>query len=373
MRLLFTGGGTGGHIFPIIAVCRELRKLLSGNEIDFFYLGPADEPELGRILLSQEGFIIKKVFSGKIRRYFSFKNLKDIFKIPVGIFQSLFWLLKIKPDLIFSKGGYGSFPVTISARILNIPVFLHESDIVPGLSNRIASRWAKKIFISFSKTEYFPPETTTFVGNPIRKEILQGSKEKAQKTFNLTFEKPIILILEGSQGAEVINDFILGILNKALLEFEIIHQCGINHFKKVKTEAQIFVEKELKKYYHPIDFLKEGELKSALYVSDLIISRAGSGAIFEISAIGKPSILIPLIKSAGNHQAKNAYTYSQAGACEVIEEGNLKPNFFLERIKYIFFHKTELEKMKKAALEFSKPNSARIIARQILEYLMKIG
>lgn len=372
MRLLFTGGGTGGHIFPLIAIARELRKLLPAEEIEFFYLGP-NKPELELILLSQEGFNIKTISSGKIRRYLSFENFKDIlFKIPIGILQSLFYLLRFRPALVFSKGGYGSFPVTISALFLGIPVFLHESDITPGLANRVASKWAKKIFISFQKTEYFSLKKTTFVGNPIMREILNGNKQRAKEIFNLTFEKPIILILGGSQGAQTINDFILRILNEFLKDFELIHQCGINHLKSVKAEAQVIIEKELEKYYHPIGFLREEKLKHALAAADLIISRAGSGAIFEIAAVGKPSILIPLTKSAGNHQAKNAYRYFQAGACQIIEEGNLKPNFFLEKVKYIFFHKDELEKMKENALKFSKPESARIIAREILEYIMEI-
>jgi len=371
MRLLFTGGGTGGHIFPLIAIVRELRRLLPAEEIEFFYLGP-NKPELELILLSQEGFNIKTISSGKIRRYFSFENLKDLFKIPIGVLQSLFYLLRFRPALIFSKGGYGSFPVTISALFLGIPVFLHESDIVPGLANRVASKWAKKIFISFEKTEYFPLKKTTFVGNPIRGEILTGNKQRAKEIFNLTFEKPVILILGGSQGAETINDFILRILNEFLKDFELIHQCGINHLKNIKAEAQAFVEKELEKYYHPIGFLGEEELKHALSAGDLIISRGGSGAIFEIAAVGKPSILIPLPKSAGNHQVKNVYRYFQAGACQIIEEENLKPNFFLEKIKYIFFREEVLEKMRKNALKFSKPESARVIAREILKYIIKI-
>lgn len=373
MRLIFTGGGTGGHAFPLVAVARELRKLLLPTEkIEFFYLGP-DKPELGLILLSQEDFEIKTISSGKIRREFSFENLKDIlFKIPLGILESLFYLLKFKPALVFSKGGYGSFTVTLAAFLLRIPVFIHESDVVPGLANRISSKWAKKIFVSFQKTEYFPREKIIFVGNPIRKEILGGNKQSAKEIFNLTFEKPIILILGGSQGAQTINDFILGILNEFLRDFELIHQCGINNFKSVKAEAQVVIEKELEKYYHPIDFLSEEKLKHALAAADLIISRGGSGAIFEIAAVGKPSILIPLRKSAGNHQVKNAYRYYEAGACEIIEEENLKPHFFLERLKYLFFHREELEEMGKNALKFSQPEAARIIARKILRYLMNI-
>jgi UDP-N-acetylglucosamine--N-acetylmuramyl-(pentapeptide) pyrophosphoryl-undecaprenol N-acetylglucosamine transferase len=182
MKILFTGGGTGGHVFPIVAIARETRRIYPKKDLEFYYLGPKDD--FGLILLQQEDFIIKTIISGKLRRYFSWQNFVDIlFKIPFGVIQSFFLLLKIKPDLVFSKGGFGSIAVTYSARLLNIPVFLHESDVVPGLSNQKTSKWAKKIFTSFEKTEYFDPKKTTLVGNPIRKEILDGDKKNSGRNI----------------------------------------------------------------------------------------------------------------------------------------------------------------------------------------------
>ncbi len=210
MKILFTGGGTGGHVFPLVAIVREIRRIYPKKDLEFYYLGPKDD--FGLILLQQEDLIIKTIISGKLRRYFSWQNFVDIlFKIPFGVIQSFFFLLSIKPDLVFSKGGSGSIAVTYSARFLRIPVFLHESDVVPGLSNQTTAKWAKKIFISFPKTEYFDPEKTTLTGNPIRKEILDGDKEMAGELFNLSFSKPIFLVIGGSQGAEAINDFILSL------------------------------------------------------------------------------------------------------------------------------------------------------------------
>ncbi|KKQ16766.1 MAG: hypothetical protein US31_C0027G0002 [Berkelbacteria bacterium GW2011_GWA1_36_9] len=178
MKILFTGGGTGGHVFPLVAIVREIRRIYPKKNLEFYYLGPKDE--FGLILLAQEGLIIKTIISGKVRRYFSWQNFLDIFiKIPLGVLQSFFYLLILNPDLVFSKGGSGSISVTVSARILRIPVFLHESDIVPGLSNQQTSKWAKKVFVSFPKTEYFDPKRTTIVGNPIRKELLQGDAKIA--------------------------------------------------------------------------------------------------------------------------------------------------------------------------------------------------
>lgn len=369
MRILFTGGGTGGHVFPIVAIVREVRRLYSKKDLEFYYLGPKDD--FGLILLSQEDFIIKTIVSGKLRRYFSWQNFVDIlFKIPFGVIQSFFLLLTIKPDLVFSKGGSGSIAVTYSARFLRIPVFLHESDIVPGLSNQTTAKWAKKIFVSFPKTEYFDPEKTTLTGNPIRKEILDGDKETAAEIFNLTLSKPIFLIMGGSQGAETINDFVLRILNDLLKDYEIIHVTGSQNLQEIAAEAQVIMDKDLDRYYHPVGFLDEEKIKHAYKAADLIISRSGSGSIFEIAAVGKPSILIPLPSAAGDHQSKNAYAYAQTGAGMIIEQENLTPNFFMENIQLLFLHPEKLEEMKQAALAFAKPLAARAVAREILEFLM---
>ena len=209
------------------------------------------------------------------------------------------------------------------------------------------------------------------VGNPIRKELLSGSKAEAKKLFALNSQKPIILILGGSQGAQKINDTILAILPEILAEFELIHQTGDKNVKQVKAEAKVVISQELSKYYHALGFLNEIELREALAIADLVVSRAGSGSIFEMAASHKPSILIPLSISAQNHQVKNAYAYAENGACLVIEEPNFTPRFFLERLKQLFSQPEELRKMREKAKEFSKPQAARIIAKYLVEYLVK--
>ena len=369
MKILFTGGGTGGHVFPIVAITREIRRIYPKKDLEFYYMGPKDEFSL--ILLSQEDFIIKTIVSGKIRRYFSWQNFVDIiFKIPFGVIQSFFFLMTVRPDMVFSKGGSGSIAVTYSARFLKIPVFIHESDVVPGLSNQVTAKWAKKIFTSFPKTEYFDANKVTVTGNPIRKEILDGNEQAAVEIFNLTLTKPIFLIIGGSQGAETINDFVLRIINDLLKDYEVIHVTGALNVKEVSAEAQVMEEKDLDKYYHPVGFLGEEKIKHAYKVADLIISRSGSGSIFEIAAVGKPSVLIPLPSAAGDHQSKNAYAYTETGAGIVIEQENLTPNFFMENIQLLFLHPEKLESMQEAALAFAKPLAARAVAREILEFLM---
>ena len=372
MKILFTGGGTAGHVLPIVGIVREIRKIYAKKDLQFFYIGPKDE--FGEILLSQEGINVKQVLAGKIRRYTDWKsfsqNLVDVlFKIPAGVFKSFFYIFFLAPDLIFSKGGFGSIPGVIAGWLLQVPIFLHESDITPGLANRFLNKFSLEIFVSFPKTEYFPPKKMILVGNPIRREILEGSKEKAKKIFKLSGDKKVVLILGGSQGAQRINDKILEILPELLTNFEILHQCGERNFKEVRAEARAVTPKNLEKYYHPFPFLKEEELKQVYQVVDLIVSRAGSGSIFEISAIGKPAILVPLPEAAQNHQVKNAYSYAENGACLVMEEANFTPRFFLEKLKHFFSHPEKLEEMQVAAKKFARPMAAKIIAEYICGYL----
>ncbi len=373
MKVLFTGGGSGGHIVPIIAIARELRKIRQKDDIQFSYLGPKDN--FGSIFLSHEGIKIRHVLAGKVRRYINLKsvlqNIFDIvFKIPLGIIQSFFYIFFLSPDLVFSKGGFGSIPVVIAAKILWVPIFLHESDVVPGVANKFLSRWTSKILVSFPRTEHFPLNKMVLVGNPVRKEVLGGSKQEAKESFKLNSGKPVVLILGGSQGAQRINDNILEILPSLLDSFEVIHQSGENNFQQVKSEAKAVMRGE-ELSYHLIPFFKEPELRKAYAASDIIIGRAGSGSIFEIAALGKPSILIPLSQSAQNHQVKNAYAYAENGACIVMEETNFTSHFFLERLKTIFANTENIEKMKAKATEFSKPEAANTIANYLLQYLLK--
>ncbi len=372
MRIVFTGGGTGGHIFPIIAIVRELKKIRP--DFRFYFIGPKDK--LGSLLLSQEGIKVKHILAGKIRRYWGFRaffqNLFDIFKIAIGFLQSFFYLFFLFPDLVFSKGGYGAFATSLLSRIFLIPVILHESDASPGLVNKLISKFALEVFVSFplESTEYFPPRKIISVGNPIRKKITEGAKEEAKKLFELKEGKPIILILGGSQGSQRINNLIINILPQLLNNFQVLHQTGAKNFNQTKAEAGVMVQKPLINYYHPYPFLNETEIKHALKIADLIVSRAGSGSIFEITACGKPSILIPLPESAQNHQIKNAYACQKAGACVVIEEKNLTSHFFFEKLKYFFSRPEQLKKMAISAENFSRPKAAEIIAGYIVEYLL---
>jgi UDP-N-acetylglucosamine--N-acetylmuramyl-(pentapeptide) pyrophosphoryl-undecaprenol N-acetylglucosamine transferase len=374
MKILFTGGGTGGHLLPLIAVAREIRRSYNQKDLELYYMGPEDK--FGDILLSQERIKTITVGTGKVRRDWSFttffQNLFDVcIKTPWAVLKAFRILFFLSPDVIFSKGGYGAIPGTIAARLLRIPIFLHESDIVPGKSNRAAEGFAIEIFASFPHTKYFSPKKILLVGNPIRREMLSGTKEEAKKVFNLQGGKPVLLIMGGSQGAQRINDMLLVILDQALNDFEIIHQTGARNFEQVQKEAEVVMSEQNAPYYHPVGFMKETDLRHAYAAADLITSRAGAGSIFEIAALGKPSILVPLPESAQNHQVANAYAYGNTGAAVILEQPNLQPHFFLQRIKDILYEPQEAAKMSEAAKNFSRPNAAKVIAEYILTYLLQ--
>jgi len=379
LRIILTGGGSGGHTFPLIAVARELKKIANSQNInlELMYIGPND---FTLSYIQKEGIEIKTILAGKIRREFSWQNFLDFFKTLAGIFQALAYVYFKMPDLIFSKGGYGSFPVTFWGILFFIPTYIHESDFVPGLSNHLIGRLAKKIFISFEGTKnYFPLQKTILVGNPIREELLsQNIDPEADKKVLGLSHRPVLTILGGSQGSKHINDLILDILPKLIDRLEIIHQVGDNNYEELLKEKEIIFQEIIKdetakQYYHPVPFLEEvstpglNSLKDVLIVSNLIIARAGSGLIFEIAALGKPAIIIPLPWATQDHQKKNAYEYAKTGAAIVIEEQNLKPNIFSDLILDTLTNQEKLISMSQAALAFAKPKAAEEIAKYLLQ------
>lgn len=371
MKILFTGGGTGGHIYPIVAVARELKKKY-GTSVQLSYMGPQDN--FCNVVLAREHVKVRHIISGKIRRYLNplsiMQNVIDAaIKVPLGVLQSFFFLFFGNPDVIFSKGGYGSFPVALSAWILGIPVFLQESDMVPGLAGKKTSKYAVGIFVSFPKTENFPPRKMIVTGNPVRQEMMAGSKQEAVQALGIKGGRPLILVIGGSQGAQRINDKILDAMPELLKTYEIVHITGPRNIDQIMKESKITVGPAALEYYHPVGFADERALANIYAAADLIVSRAGSGSIFEIAAVKKPSILIPLPESAQNHQVKNAYAYAEAGAALVMEENNFTNHLFLEKIRDLLGSPETLAAMSEGAAQFSRPNAGQVIADYIVNYM----
>lgn len=367
MRIIFTGGGTGGHLFPIVAVARELKKIAQnqGLALEMLFVGPQT---VGEEVLEKEGIARRTILAGKLRRYFSGHNLLDVFRLPLGIIQSFWIVFQFMPNVVFSKGGFGSLPVVFVAWIYRIPVLTHESDAVPGLAVKIGTKFSKRIAVSFPRAlSFFPAKKTALTGNPVRAEILGDSKEEAKTLFGLSGDKPLILILGGSQGAKIINEIIFLALRGLTENAEIIHQCGKENFEEFKT----MLGSSSPPRYHLYPFLSEEQIRHALAAAQLVISRAGAGSIFEIAAAGKPSILIPIPKSAGDHQKLNAYDYARAGATLVISQENLTPNFLKERALTLLKDEPLLAKMSAAAKAFARLDATSQIAQELLNIAKK--
>src|SRR3989344_5566722 len=358
MKIVFTGGGTGGHFYPIIAVVQKVNQIIDQEKIlgaKLFYVsdGPYD-----KAMLFENGLLYEEISSGKMRTYFSTKNFSDIFKIFFGAVNAIFKMFSIYPDVVFGKGGYASFPTIFAARILGIPVVIHESDSAPGRVNRWAGRFAKKVAVSFIEaSDYFPKQKVAWTGQPIRTEIEHpASKREASEYFKLESDLPVILVLGGSQGAELINNTILDALPRLVDSYQIIHQTGVRNFKMVTSRAEVVLAlNQHKLRYTAIPFLNPLIMRMASGVATVVISRAGS-MLFEISSWGVPSILVPITNTNLGHQKKNAFNYARAGACSVVEEMNMTANILSSEIDRIVGDKDVYERMAQGAKYFYKPH-----------------
>jgi UDP-N-acetylglucosamine--N-acetylmuramyl-(pentapeptide) pyrophosphoryl-undecaprenol N-acetylglucosamine transferase len=365
MRIILTGGGTGGHLTPLVAIADELKKKI-GPELKLLYVGSGAEME--KQIMSEEGIPIKFVLSGKMRRYFSFKNVIDFFKVPMGILQSLWILLWFTPDVVFSKGGYVAVPIVIAAWIYRIPIMIHESDSAPGIANRFLAKFADRIAVAYPSAEqYFPKEKTALVGNPIRFQVTEGEPVILRQKLGFTQSKKTILVLGGSQGSQAINEAIVKILPQLLRYYQIIHQTGRDHFESVIKDAAFVGVKSGHDGYYAIPFMNANQLRDAFALCDLVISRAGATFITEIAANGKPAILIPISHSANDHQRMNAYALAHIGAALALEESNLGEHILTEKIESILNDENLMLGMVEKIKTFYHPNAAEIIANSMIE------
>lgn len=373
MKIVFTGGGTGGHFYPIIAVVQRVNKIIEKEKILQTKLYYVSDSPYDKELLFENGLIYEAVSAGKLRKYFSIKNFIDMFKTFFGVIGAIYKIYSIYPDVVFGKGGYASFPTLLAARILRIPVVIHESDSAPGRVNKWVGKFAQRIAISFDEASlYFPKEKTAWTGQPIREEIQKlPARQQALEYWGLESDIPVILVLGGSQGAELINNVILDALPKLVEKFQVIHQSGVRNFKMVKNRADFIInENTSKSRYKHFDFLNNAQMKNAAGAASIIVSRAGSG-LFEIATWGIPSILIPITNTNLDHQKKNAFNYARAGACSVIEEVNMTANILISEIERILSDKVVYDRMAKNAKSFNKENAAEVIAQELVNISLK--
>jgi len=376
-RVALIGGGTGGHIYPLLAVTQKLRGLMDGVRVRYF----GDAGKYYSFILANNEIELAPITSSKLRRYFSILNFLDFFRFFIGFGQALWKLYWYMPDVAFSKGGPGALAVIMACRWYQIPLVIHESDVIPGLTSKKSARAARKIFLAFEAArQYFADSKITAeitaVGQPVRDEILAPEqKDVAKQVFGLDRNKPVVLILGGSQGSDRINEFMLENLEDFTGKFQMIHEIGIEKYDEYKKEYQFISEHfspMIKNNYQFLAYLdgQQRNMRDALNAADLVVSRAGAGAIFEIAAKGIPAVLVPLPESANGHQEANAYEYAKTGAAIVLEQENMLPHIFVNTIERLLGDQALQKKMSEAALKFYKPQSAETIARSLAQFLV---
>ncbi|MCL5016183.1 MAG: UDP-N-acetylglucosamine--N-acetylmuramyl-(pentapeptide) pyrophosphoryl-undecaprenol N-acetylglucosamine transferase [Patescibacteria group bacterium] len=374
IKILLTGGGSGGHVYPLIAVSQALKTLAAekGVSLELGYVGSYGGY---RAVLENNDIRVYKILSSKLRRYFSLSNLIEFPKFVLGFVQALGRISTFAPDVVFSKGGPGALPVVLAASFLKIPIVIHESDSIPGLTSAITARFAEKVAVSFASSEKYFPGKTVLTGNPIRKELLQAvegkTTEECKKLLGLSSSLPLILFIGGSQGAVGINNLVLNNIEKLTKKYQVLHQTGKANYDEVseKLSSKIETNGALKDRYKPVPYFDE-DMPIALCGADLIVSRAGAGSVFEIASFGKPSILISFSRLVQNHQLSNAKEYEESGATLVMEKKELDSDGFISAIDGIMSDSGKREKMSEAALHFLKPNADIEIAKLIYSLLL---
>lgn len=371
-RILLVGGGSGGHIFPLVAVARELIRLSQERGIELELMALA-ESERWRSDFERAGVKFRKVGAPKFRRVEGGKTeLLAFLGIPLAALQSLWTLFVFMPDIVLSKGGFTSVIPSLVAKLYFIPLFIHESDAVPGVANLFLAGFANRIFVSFeSSASSFNDRKVFLSGNPVRKDLVSGDKNRAAEHFKLRPDRKTVLFLGGTQGAKPINDLVMASLVELTKEFQVIHQTGERNFEKVDQEVERVAAEgkedyglTIKENYRAYGFLNEEDLKNAYAMADVIVARAGANFIFEISSTGRPAIIIPYEYAAGNHQKANAAEFARFGAV-VLEEANLKPHILVSQIKRLMDPETAAAVSRKIR-QFVKLDAASIIAEECL-------
>lgn len=336
-RIVLTGGGTAGHVTPNIALIPELKR--EGYEI--FYIGSHNGIE--RKLIEEYGIPYYGISSGKLRRYFDLKNFTDPFRVVKGLFDAKKLIKKLKPDVVFSKGGFVSVPVVMAAKKCRVPAIIHESDMTPGLANKLCIPSATKVCCNFPETvNYLPEGKAVLTGSPIRRELFDGNRLNGLDFCGFSINKPVILIIGGSLGSVAINKAVRSILPQLLKKYQIIHLCGKGNLDPALENQEGYVQ---------FEYIKK-ELSDLMDAADIVISRAGANAICELLALKKPAILIPLpAASSRGDQILNAQSFDKQGYSYLLREEDMTDDNLKEAIEYVFRNKNDyIEAMSKSPM-----------------------
>jgi len=320
-KIILTGGGTAGHVTPNLA----LLPYLQADGFEIHYIGSKDGLE--KELVEEAGIPYHGISAGKLRRYMDLKNITDVFRVIRGFGNAFSIIRRLKPDIIFSKGGFVTVPVLAAARMLRVKCVAHESDLTPGLANRLSQPFTNKICVSFPETlAHLPERKAVLTGSPIRKELLQGDRKKGLSICEWADKgKPVILVTGGSQGAAAINNAIRDILPKLLNRFRVVHLCGKGNLSNETLPG-----------YAEFEYVKEG-LADLYTLADVVVSRAGANTLFELLAIRKPNLLIPLpLESSRGDQILNAESFALQGFSKLLPEGKITDERLLKAIEVLY-------------------------------------
>jgi len=325
-KILLTGGGTAGHVTPNIALMPRLKEL----GYDIHYMGSYEGIE--KKLIADYDIPYYGIATGKFRRYFDPKNFSDPFRVIKGYAEARKIIKQIKPDIVFSKGGFVSVPVVRAAASLKVPCIIHESDMTPGLANKLCIPVADKICCNFPETlEFLPEDKAVLTGSPIRDELRKGDKISGLDFCGFNANKPVIMVIGGSLGAANVNAFVREALPELLKDFQVVHICG-----KEKVDNLLLTTEGYKQF----EYVKT-ELKDIFAIADIVISRAGANAICELLALQKPNILIPLCNGSRGDQILNAKSFESQGFSIVLEEDDITPNLLVEKVKELYEKRQE--------------------------------
>lgn len=336
-RIILTGGGTAGHVTPNLALLPYLKE--AGFTVS--YIGSYDSIESR--LVPEAGIPYTGISTGKLRRYFDLKNFSDPFRVFKGIREAKNYIKEFKPNVIFSKGGFVGLPVVIAAFLCHVPVVAHESDMTPGLANKLGLPFCKKICCNFPETvKALPKRKAVLTGSPIRDELLRGSKEAGLKTCGFNRNKPVILVIGGSLGAQSVNEAVRKALPELLHDFQIAHICG-----KGKRDVSLVTAESAG--YKQFEYVTD-DLKDFFAMADLVISRAGANSICELLALNKPNILVPLSKGSRGDQVLNAHSFEAQGYSIVVnDDENLSANLIEKVTELYFTRQTYIDTMEKSS------------------------
>ncbi len=367
-RIVLAGGGSGGHVFPLIAVAEELEAQYPDTE--FLYIGTS--AQMGKIAeeaMSEIGIPTRNILTGKMRRYFSLQYFLDFFRVPIGIVQSLIYLLQFMPDAVFSKGGYASVPVVLAAWLYRIPVLTHDSDAIPGWANRICGKFSRYVAVSYSTSKkYFIAEKVVVTGNPIRIEMTTGSRTRGYERWGFTEARPTVFVMGGSQGAKAINDVVTEVLPQLLKIAQVLHITGKEHYDRAIKLAAEAGFKSGRHLYVAVPFLNRTEMADAYAVSDIVLSRSGANSVTEIAANKKVAIFVPIPQGL-SHQYMNAYEIAKIGGALVLEEQNLGRKILMEKIKELLRNKELRTQLQEKIYTFYHKDATKKIVAGIVKMI----